>query len=167
MKQILVNLYKFSELSESAQKKAIDKHLDILTYWNWWEYIYEDAKRIGLSIHSFDLYPDSIDIRYEDDPEYVANQIFKEWGGLTKMAELANNYLSSAAKCEVIETDDELIDSDELIKLNEDFLNDLGYHFLNFLQTDYEWRTSDSAIGEELELQDFYFLEDGSRFYNN
>ena len=57
-------------------------------------------------------------------------------------------------------------DSDELIELNEDFLNDLGYHFLNFLQTDYEWRTSDSAIGEELELQDFYFLEDGSRFYN-
>lgn len=166
MKQFLVNLYKFSELPETAQKKAIEKHLDILTHWDWWEYIYEDAQRIGLSIHSFDLYPYSIDIRYEDDPEYVANQILKEWGGLTKMAELANNYLASAAKLQVFETDEELIDSDELIELNEDFLNDLGKYFLNFLQTDYEWRTSDSAIGEELEFQDFYFLEDGSRFYN-
>ena len=166
MKQISVNLYKFSELPETAQKKAIEKHFDILTHWNWWEYIHEDAKRIGLNIHSFDFYPNSIDIRYEDDPEYVANQILKEWGEHTKIAELANNYLASAAKCEVIETDDELIDSDELIQLNEDFLNDLGYHFLNFLQTDYEWRTSDSAIGEELEEGEFYFLEDGSRFYN-
>lgn len=166
MKQININLYRFSELSEAAKEKAIGKHYDILTYWNWWEYIYEDAKRIGLSIDGFDLYPRIINIKFEDDPEVVANNILKEWGGMTKMAELANNYLANAAKCEVIETDDELIDSDELMELNEDFLNDLGKYFLNFLETDYEWRSSDSAIGEELEEQEFYFLEDGSRFYN-
>ncbi len=166
MKQLTVNLYRFSELSEPAQNKAIQKHFDILTHWDWWEYIYEDAKRIGLIINEFDLYPPSINIRYEDDPECVANNILKECGGMTKMAELANNYLANAAKCEVIETDDELIDSDELIELNEDFLNDLAKYFLNFLNTDYEWRSSDSAIGEELEEQEFYFLEDGSRFYN-
>lgn len=166
MKKINLNIYRFSELSETAQKKAIEKHFDILTHWEWWEYIYEDAKRIGLSIHGFDFYPKTIEIRFEDDPECVANNILKEWGGMTKMAELANNYLANAAKCEVIETDDELIDSDELIELNEDFLNDLGGYFLNFLRTDYEWRNSDSAIGEELEEQEFYFLEDGSRFYN-
>lgn len=166
MKQTTINLYRFSELTETAQRKAIQKHFDILTHWDWWEFIYEDAKRIGLNINGFDFYPNSINITYEDDPECVANNILKEWGGMTKMAELANNYLANAAKCEVIETDDELIDSDELIELNEDFLNDLGKYFLNFLETDYEWRTSDSAIGEELEEQEFYFLEDGSRFYN-
>lgn len=166
MKQITINLYKFSELSEAAQKKAIEKHFDILTFWNWWEYIYEDANRIGLKINGFDFYPNTIDIRFEDDPECVANNILKEWSSAAKITELANNYLENAAKCKVIETDDELIDSDELIELNEEFLNGLGYHFLNFLETDYEWRTSYTTIGEELEDQNFYFLEDGSRFYN-
>ena len=55
MKTIQINLYKFDELTEEAQRAALDKYSDINVDYDWWDSIYEDAKRIGLQITEFDL----------------------------------------------------------------------------------------------------------------
>jgi len=166
MKQILVNLYKFSELSETAQKKAIEKQYDISIDYEWWDFIYDDASRIGLKINAFDIYRKSIDITYEDNPDDVANAIFKEFGEGVDIYRYAKEYITNYNKIEQLVEDDEIFASDDLVELNNDFLHDLGEIFLSHLESEYEYRTSDEAIGEELEINEYYFTSDGSRFYN-
>lgn len=51
-----VLLYKFEELSEEAQKQAIDSCRDWDTDGDWWDATYEDAARIGLKIERSDDY---------------------------------------------------------------------------------------------------------------
>lgn len=164
MKEVTVQTYKFSELSDDAKKKAIETHWDVLSFFEWWDFIYDDAKRLGLKINAFDLYPKSIDITYQDDPEDVANTILKEYGHPMDIRNLATEYLARYKQIEQLVEDDEILPSDELEQLNDDFLHDLGECFLTFLNSEYEWRTSDEAIGEELEINDYDFTADGKKF---
>lgn len=164
MKEVTIQTYKFSELSDDAKQKAIEKHWDVMTNWSWWEFIYEDAKRIGLNIRSFDLYPKQIDITYEDDPEDVANAIMKEYGSAMDLYKLAAEYLDRYKQIEELVDEDEILPSDDLDALNEEFLHDIGECFLSFLNSEYEWRTSSESIGEELEINDYDFTADGKRF---
>lgn len=46
MRTIRTKVYKFNELSESAQEKAIEKLADINTDYDWWESTYEDFKEL-------------------------------------------------------------------------------------------------------------------------
>lgn len=165
MKEVTIQVYKFSELSDSAKKKAIEKHWDVLSFYGWWDFIYEDAQRLGLKINEFDIHPHTIDITYEDDPDVVANSILKEWGEATDLHRYATEYLSRYKQIEQLVEDDEILPSDELNKLNDDFLRKLGRCFLHFLQSEYDWRISDEAIGEELEINDYDFTADGTKFY--
>lgn len=162
MKQISVNLYKFSELSESAQKKAIKNQYDWSIDYEWWDFIYDDARRIGLKINAFDIYRKSIDITYEDNPDDVANAIFKEFGEGVDIYRYAKEYITNYNKIEQLVEDDEIFASDDLVKLNNDFLHDLGEIFLSYLKSEYEYRTSDEAIAEMLEINKYDFLIDGS-----
>jgi len=164
MKEVTIQTYKFSELSEDAKKKAIENHWDVLSFFEWWDFIYDDAKRLGLKINAFDLYPKSIDITYQNDPEDVANAILKEYGHSMDIRNTATEYLAKYNQIEQLVEDDEILPSDELEQLNEDFLHDLGECFLIFLNSEYEWRTSDEAIGEELEINDYDFTADGNKF---
>lgn len=164
MKEVTIQTYKFSELSDDAKQKAIEKHWDVMTTWSWWDFIYEDAKRIGLNIRSFELYPKEIDITYEDDPEDVANAILKEYGSAMDIYKCATEYLAKYNQLESLIEEDEMFASDDLEELHNEFLHDLGECFLSFLNSEYEWRTSSEAIGEELEINDYDFTADGKRF---
>lgn len=44
MRTIEIKLFSFNELSEEAQKKAIEKHYDINVDDNWWEFVYDDFR---------------------------------------------------------------------------------------------------------------------------
>src|SRR5688572_21955863 len=48
-------VYKFDELSDKAKDKARDWWRQGGLDYEWWEFIYDDAKRIGLEITGFDL----------------------------------------------------------------------------------------------------------------
>jgi hypothetical protein len=58
MKTIEIKLYQFSELSESAKNKAIEKMYDINTEHDWFDFVFEDAKEIGklIGIEIDDIY---------------------------------------------------------------------------------------------------------------
>ena len=44
MRTETIKIYKFEELSEKAQEKAIEKFHDINTHYDWWEHVYEMYK---------------------------------------------------------------------------------------------------------------------------
>ena len=56
MRTIEIKAYLFNELSEEAKEKAVQNLSNINVQFDWWHFIYEDAKNIGLKITSFDLY---------------------------------------------------------------------------------------------------------------
>jgi len=47
MRQETINIYEFSELSEESQEKAIEKFREHNLDYEWWDFIYEDAKEIA------------------------------------------------------------------------------------------------------------------------
>jgi hypothetical protein len=48
MRTETIQIYKFSELSAEAQEYALDHNRDFYTDGEWWDFVYEDAKTIGL-----------------------------------------------------------------------------------------------------------------------
>ncbi len=55
MRTETIEIFKFEELSKEAKKNAVEKMHNLNVDHNWWEFTYEDAKRIGLEINGFDL----------------------------------------------------------------------------------------------------------------
>jgi hypothetical protein len=161
METITLNLYKFSELSEDAKKKAIEKHLYINVDCEWWDFIYYDAKKvIGVEISGFDIYRKSIDIKFIEDAEDVAHNIIQEYGQDTDMYKLAADFIVDYSN--LIMTDDP--SPSDIEDREEEFLNGLGEEYLSMLEKDYDWLTSDEAIADTLELNEYTFLENGKRY---
>lgn len=80
MKTTTVNLYSLSELSEESQKRALSDLSDINIQDEWWDFMYEDAKRMGLQITAFDLsYRQSISGEILSTHEHVASSILNEY----------------------------------------------------------------------------------------
>lgn len=165
MKTIELNLYKFNELSPKAQQKAIESSYETNVNYDWWDCTYDDAKRIGLKISQFDTYGRTIDIEFTEDAEDVADAMLKEWGQGTDMYFLADYYKRNLKELRDKQTFDEYGDSDsddDIEELNSEFLHRLGKEFLSMLINEYEWRTSDDAIIESIECNDYYFTKDGT-----
>ncbi len=55
MKQITLDVFSFSELSDDAKQVAREWYLSVATHDEWWESTFKDAERIGLKIESFGL----------------------------------------------------------------------------------------------------------------
>jgi hypothetical protein len=161
METITLNLYKFSELSEDAKKKAIEKHLYINVEHEWWDCIYYDAKKvIGVEISAFDIYRKSIDIKFIEDAEDVAHNIIREYGENHSMTKLSEKFLEDYTN---LVTADE-VNATDVEDIEEEYLNALGEEYLSMLEADYDYYTSDEAIGETLESNQYDFLENGKRY---
>lgn len=160
METITLNLYKFSELSEDAKKKAIEKHLYINVDHEWWDFIYYNAKKIGIKISAFDIYRKDIDVKFIEDAEDVANNIIKDYGKNHSMTKLSEKFIEDYTN---LVTADEVSASD-VEDIEEEFLKDIGEEYLSMLQQDYDYYTSDEAIAETLEANEYDFLETGKRY---
>lgn len=166
---IVKNLYQFSELSEEAKQKAIEKLNDINVDFDWWKFTYEDAKTIGLKINEFDLYRNrSVKGEFNLSPCEVAQNIFNNHGESCETFKTAksfmedwqpvfNNYMDESHKdYESQESEDKLID------IESEFLNSLLEDYSIILQKEYEYLCSDIAIIGTIEANDYYFDENGN-----
>jgi hypothetical protein len=161
METITLNLYKFSELSEDAKKKAIEKHCDINVDYQWWECIQWDARNtIGIEIEEFDLYHRTIKAIYVEDAQDVATNIMDNWGQDTDIYKIASAFLEEYTN---LVTNDDPSASD-IEDREEEFLNQLGEEYLSLLDKEYDWLTSDEAIADTLEINEYTFLENGKRY---
>lgn len=175
MKTVQVNIYKFSELSETAKQKAIEKHSDINVDYQWWECTYEDAKNIGLKITGFDL--DRADYckgEFIETPTYIANKIMTEHGEHCETYKTAVNFLaeyvnlaerySDGIKTDIVTEENEYEFDSEADELETEFLSSLLEDYKTILKHEYEYLTSEEAIIETIEANEYEFTEDGERY---
>ncbi len=165
-------LYKFSELSEDAQQKAIDNLYDINVDSEWWLFTYDDAKDIGVKISEFDIgrasYAKGEFLSYAQD---TMNQILANHGEVCATyktalqfqkdySELVEKYSDGVNKDKVAE-DNEYEFDQEADELESDFLKEILEDYRAMLQREYEYLTSEEAIKETIEANDYEFTEDG------
>jgi hypothetical protein len=169
MRTIETNVYKFSELSEQAKEKAIERLSDINVDYSWWEFTYMDAENIGLKIDSFDLDRNrhakgSFNLSA---PEIAANVLRdhgKDCGTYKTAANFLEDYSPIFAQY-MDESNEETYESreleDELQDLETEFLSSLLEDYSILLQREYEYLTSEAAIIETIEANEYEFTENG------
>jgi hypothetical protein len=86
--------YKFDELSNEAQEKALARLSNIDVDHNWHEHIYDDAKEIGLIITEFDLSWNTINGDIRLNVLEVCKLIRKHHGIATETYQTAVDYLN-------------------------------------------------------------------------
>jgi hypothetical protein len=134
---------------------------------DWWEFVYDDAKEVGLKITGFDLDRGShvnghllnsmnecIDLILashgkECETFKLATKFRAEWNILV------NNY------DEVTEDNQWEFDQDA-DEMEEDFKNELCECYLTILREEYEYLTSEEAIIQTIEANEYEFDEEGN-----
>jgi len=160
MRTIEVKLYEFNELSDEAKQKAIRDNSEINMHYDWWDCTHETWKEIGVRIDSFDLYKQHVGFNNLYDYEDIAQSILSFFGEENDTYAFAKEYLEQVRKL-----DEESEDYDEDKEaLEEEFYIELENTIFDWLRTEYEWLISDEAIAETLEVNEYEFTENGSRY---
>ncbi len=170
MREITVNLYQYNELSEKAQEKARDWYRRASEGDSWWEYIYEDAANVGLKIKGFDIDRGArVDMEFISGALDCAVAIMKEHGETCETYKTAAAYIverdAAIAKVPADENGDpdEYSIDEALDPIDAEFLKSLEGDYLKMLRDEYEHETSDEAVVENIELNEYEFTEDGVR----
>src|SRR5690606_13720103 len=95
MQTKIIKLYSFDELSKEAQNKAVNDLFDINTDYKWWDFIYEDAERMGLKIKSFDFFRKKITGEFITDAKTLAENIVNEYVEESPLYITCKNYLDT------------------------------------------------------------------------
>ena len=171
MKTIEINLYSFEELNYTAKERALSKFYDINVNHDWWEFIYHDAKEIGIKIQSFDLYRKDIDIDLLYNCDDVANKIISNHGQNCKTYIVSETFLEDRTKlvakysdgCNLEYVLDENIEQfdEDLDELENEYNNDIANEYLSMLEKEYEYLTSEESIIEMICANEYEFTEDG------
>jgi hypothetical protein len=172
-KTITTTLYEYSELGDVAKDKAAGQLLDINTDHEWWDCIYDNAVQLGCEITAFDIgYRQSIDLVVKRDSGDIWRGIVKEWGPGTELGQLATEFGERFAALHLLSTIADFMDIDDnsdwmndydsaYNELSEYFDHELKCAFLAMLSSEYEYLTSEDAIIETIEANDYWFTESG------
>lgn len=153
-------VYKFDELTPAQQNKAINNYADINLDYKWWDYIYEDAKTVGIQIEGCDLYRYSIEGRLIDSVMGCIDNIKKEHGKICATYKTAKRYEKEAKRLfQLQDYTDEEYDASE--KLNADFKADILKDYFKMLQEEVAYKESREAIIETFKANDYNFTENG------
>tara|TARA_R110001632_G_scaffold70752_1_gene164621 strand:- start:11022 stop:11612 length:591 start_codon:yes stop_codon:yes gene_type:complete len=186
-------VFTFDELSEEAKETAIEKNYDINTDYEWHEFIYEDAKTIGelMGINidriyfsgfasqgdgacfegSYSYEKGSVKSVTEHAPKdqelhRIAQELQqlqqKHFYGLTAHVKQSGHYCH--ANCTQINVDSEYTPTNEDF---EDEIQELLKDYMNWiysqLEKEYDYQTSEEAIKETIEANEYEFTEDGKQ----
>lgn len=172
MRTIETKVYKFDELSESAQERAIEKLWDINVDHEWYEFTFDDAKEIGLKIETFDIsYRNNIQGKLLENAYDVAQLITKNHGEQCDTHKLAAKYISNwnalvekhsdgINKERVSEEHEDEFD-EQASDLDNEFERELLEEYLTILRKEYDYLTSAEAIKETIECNEYEFTKDG------
>jgi hypothetical protein len=168
MRTETINIYKFDELSDKAKDRARDWWRQGALDNDWWEFLYDDAKQVGLKITSFDTGP-SCDIEgdFIGTAEETAEKIIAEHGKDTDTAAEARAYqktlsefMAGAEKDECGELATYELEG-EKDDIGREFLRALLEVYLVMLRSEEEYLLSDAVADELLVVNEYEFTEDG------
>lgn len=163
MRTIRTKVYKFNELTEQGKQLAIENLYDINVYYDWWQFIYEDAENIGLKIEGFDIGRGNyVKGQFTLAANEVAANIFRDHG------EMCETYKTAQSFMEVWQPifDQYMIHEgyeleNELQDLENDFLQSLCEDYRIILSNEYDYLTSKEAIIETIETNEYEFYSNG------
>jgi hypothetical protein len=168
-----VKTYKFNELTETAQEKAIEHFEDINLNYDWaeddYEYFKDLLKEIGISCKTFYFSIDRDWFIAMDKPSIDDDKLFLKYAKIdlrTKRAkELIDSGISIETKYYSGSRMENYISSgytsqDDLTEC----LSNILEKFLRDLQKDYEYLTSKESIIERIEANEYDFKENGELF---
>ena len=167
----VTKVYRFEELSDTAQEKAMEKLYDINVDYSWWDCVYEDAKNIGIEIKEFDIGRGSYCKGTFTESELdVAENILKEHG------KDCETYMDAYEFVRIIALAENAYRRDWPDEFDADGEFDVAYYcpdelewfqqtiFENYrliLRKEYDYLTSEEAIRDMIEANDYEFTEDG------
>lgn len=162
MRESIIKVYTFSELSEKAKRLAINNFSDINVGYKWWESGYEDAENIGLKIEEFDY----VKAEFIEGPIDCIQKIFKEHGSQCDTYQTAMVYEADLLKAQKnLDKEDTTVEEEEwFLSISKEFLRDLSNDYRIMLRKEYEYLTSEEAIIETIEANEYEFTEDGKLF---
>jgi hypothetical protein len=173
-RQKSITVYKFDELSEDAKEKAIWELSGINVDHDWHEHIYDGAKEIGLIITEFDVYRNTINGHIRLNVPEVCKLIRKHHDKESETYKTAvghlNQYIEEFKKYRdkyrnefdnPVHALEGFEDEDEAEDILCDFEKTLLEEYLIILRKEYEYLTSDEAIIESIEANEYEFNENG------
>lgn len=178
-------VYKFEELSDKAQEKALERVNDINIDNDWWYFCYEgfheNLKEIGLACESFyfsldrDYYLEAVNLKFTDVSKFIHTLVDEN----TKKSVIdaaglffeKERYYHNRVTYKIYASGhipegcyrlNKYLDS--LVERANDALNNKLSEFLDILKQEYEYLTSKEAIIETIEANEYEFLENGEIF---
>lgn len=169
----IVKTWDYENLPEELKEKVLEKYWDINVDFEWWDFIYEDAKNIGVKITGFDLDRGSYcNIKFIDSAYEVANKIIEEHGEQCETYKDAKQFIqnwdqlvqkySDGININQVMEDNEYEFDQKADELEEEFLKTLQEDYRIILQNEYDYLTSSEAIEETLIANEYEFTEAGS-----
>lgn len=168
-KVIKTTVYSFKELPKEIQEKVLEKECYInVEYHEWWDGTFDDAKRIGLKLTGFDL-----DRNRHAKGEFllsaneVAQNIFNEHGEMCETYKTAKNFMEEWQPVfnDYMDETSENYESreleNELQDLEDEFLKNICEDYSIMLQKECEYLTSEEAIIETIEVNEYTFTIEG------
>ena len=180
MREMTVTVYSFNELSDDAKKRALNAFRDINVEYDWWTYGAYDTIRtagrlLGLDIDRINFDTDSYCI-FNADYEYVrgaAKAVKAEFPQDTKLHDVARKLQDLQKRhfyslsCAV--TKGQSMNYYRCFRFGEDYecedlgdiIDDFAHWARILLRDEYEYLTSDEAVQEAIEANEYEFTEEG------
>ncbi len=99
MREVTFKLYKFNELSDEVKEKVLDDNRYFqVEYFDWWEYVYEEAENIGLKIVEFDLVRRYIRMKLKENILSSIKKICRNFDKEEEIYKLAKEYYDEIIK---------------------------------------------------------------------
>lgn len=176
-------LYTFDELSDAAKEKAVEKLYDLNVDYDWWDFVYQDAATIGVEIEGFDIgYRNKIDGKLTESLLDCCKLIRKHHGKGCETFKTAAEYLDTYIQVFKVwldaKTDDdkeswelewsnkdwlaEFESEEEAEEVTNDFRKAILEDYLSMLRKEYDYKTSEEAIIESIQANEYMFTDDGS-----
>ena len=164
-------VYKFSELNESQQQRAIENLYDINVDYGWWESVYEDAANVGIKITSFDIGRGSYcNGDFLLSANEVAQNIMNEHGEHCETYKTAVSFMNDwqpVFSSYMDETDEnyESRESEEiLLEIEDEFKKSVLEDYRIMLSNEYDYLAGKEAIIETIKANDYDFTAEGRIF---
>lgn len=156
MREAKIKVYKVQELEEKAKERALQTLSEWNTDYDWWDWIEENDQ---IRLKSFDLYHHDIEIDFTNSAEETAKQIIKDHGESTDTYKTSIAFLNNYRSMQSLAGEEDEEKREELI---QEYKHDLSQDYLALLQSEYDYRTSEEALIEFADANEYEWHEDGT-----
>jgi hypothetical protein len=160
VREKIIKLYTFEELSDKAKERARDWYREGALDHEWWDATYEDAERAGLKIEEFDLDRNKhVKGSLIVDPIKSIEAILKDHGKDCATYKMAKEFQKGYYLLDKNDPDYE----EDLEKFTEEYTEALCEEYAQLLQDECDYLLSDESVDNMIIANGYEFDENGKR----